>query len=83
MFSYAFWIQPSINTKPWLSLTVRGNRPGKPVQHEIKYLCKSAREIFMGQPILLELEAPMTVCGQSVQVQALVSTAPMIYLLIY
>lgn len=45
---------------------VRGNRPGKAVQlqeYEIKYLCTKAREIFIGQPILLELEAPIKICG--------------------
>jgi Calcineurin-like phosphoesterase/Serine-threonine protein phosphatase N-terminal domain len=47
---------------------VRGNRPGKPVQlaeYEIKYLCTKAREIFINQPILLELEAPIKICGGS------------------
>ncbi|KAG9313568.1 Metallo-dependent phosphatase-like protein, partial [Chiua virens] len=47
-------------------LEVRGNRPGKPVQlqeYEIKYLCTKAREIFINQPILLELEAPIKICG--------------------
>lgn len=47
-------------------LLVRGHRPGKPVQlheHEIKYLCTKAREIFISQPILLELEAPIKICG--------------------
>jgi hypothetical protein len=46
---------------------VRGNRPGKPVQlaeYEIKYLCTKAREIFINQPILLELEAPIKICGE-------------------
>jgi len=46
--------------------SVRGNRPGKPVQlqeYEIKYLCTKAREIFINQPILLELEAPIKICG--------------------
>lgn len=46
---------------------VRGNRPGKAVQlqeYEIKYLCTRAREIFISQPILLELEAPIKICGQ-------------------
>ncbi|KDQ58452.1 hypothetical protein JAAARDRAFT_193023 [Jaapia argillacea MUCL 33604] len=45
---------------------LRGNRPGKPVQlqeYEIKYLCTKAREIFINQPILLELEAPIKICG--------------------
>lgn len=32
-------------------------------EYEIKYLCTKAREIFIGQPILLELEAPIKICG--------------------
>ncbi|KAG9095549.1 Serine/threonine-protein phosphatase pp1 [Ceratobasidium sp. 370] len=47
-------------------LEVRGNRPGKPVQlqeFEIKFLCTKARDIFINQPILLELEAPIKICG--------------------
>lgn len=50
-------------------LEVRGSRPGKQVQlleAEIRYLCTKAREIFISQPILLELEAPIKVsqhCG--------------------
>lgn len=55
----------SVLTMPCL---VRGNRPGKPVQlqeYEIKYLCTKAREIFINQPILLELEAPIKICGAS------------------
>ncbi|KAK9260500.1 Metallo-dependent phosphatase-like protein, partial [Lipomyces tetrasporus] len=45
-------------------LEVRGSRPGKQVQlleQEIRYLCTKAREIFIQQPILLELEAPIKV----------------------
>lgn len=45
---------------------MRGNRPGKQVQlheSEIKFLCTKAREIFINQPILLELEAPIKICG--------------------
>ena len=45
-------------------LEVRGSRPGKQVQlleTEIRYLCTKAREIFISQPILLELEAPIKV----------------------
>lgn len=45
---------------------VRGNRPGKQVilqEYEIKFLCTKAREIFINQPILLELEAPIKICG--------------------
>ncbi|KAL0143177.1 serine threonine-protein phosphatase [Mucor lusitanicus] len=47
-------------------LEVRGSRPGKQVQlgeHEIRFLCQKAREIFMNQPILLDLEAPIKVCA--------------------
>ncbi|KAJ7036709.1 serine/threonine-protein phosphatase [Mycena alexandri] len=47
-------------------LEVRGNRPGKAVklqEYEIQYLCAKAREIMITQPILLELEAPIKVCG--------------------
>jgi serine/threonine-protein phosphatase PP1 catalytic subunit len=49
-------------------LEVRGSRPGKQVQlleKEIRYLCTKAREIFISQPILLELEAPIKVCKSS------------------
>lgn len=47
-------------------LEVRGSRPGKPVQlteAEIRGLCHKSREIFISQPILLELEAPIKICG--------------------
>lgn len=49
--------------------TVRGSRPGKYAQlpeAEIRYLCLKAREIFLTQPILLELEAPLKLCGERV-----------------
>lgn len=45
-------------------LEVRSARPGTLVQlleSEICFLCKNAREIFMSQPVLLELEAPTKV----------------------
>ncbi len=45
---------------------MRGSRPGKQVQLtelEIRYLCVKSREIFVNQPILLELEAPIKICG--------------------
>ena len=48
-------------------LEVRGSKPGKPVpltENEIKDLCYRSREIFINQPILLELEAPIKVCGK-------------------
>mmetsp|Transcript_7292 Transcript_7292/g.21534 ORF Transcript_7292/g.21534 Transcript_7292/m.21534 type:complete len:326 (+) Transcript_7292:258-1235(+) len=47
-------------------LAVRGERPGKQValeDNEIRMLCIRAREVFMAQPILLELEAPIKICG--------------------
>ncbi|KAJ7052179.1 serine/threonine-protein phosphatase PP1 [Mycena amicta] len=49
-------------------LLVRGYRPGKEVkleEYEIQYLCRTSREIMMAQPILLELEAPLKVCGDT------------------
>ncbi|KAG8253592.1 Serine/threonine-protein phosphatase PP1-gamma catalytic subunit [Homalodisca vitripennis] len=48
-------------------LEVRGARPGKNVQlteSEIRGLCLKSREIFLSQPILLELEAPLKICGK-------------------
>ncbi|KAI3359530.1 hypothetical protein L3Q82_013930, partial [Scortum barcoo] len=44
----------------------KGSRPGKNVQlteGEIRGLCLKSREIFLSQPILLELEAPLKICG--------------------
>lgn len=40
---------------------------GKQVQlseSEIRQLCVNARQIFLSQPILLELRAPIRICGQ-------------------
>lgn len=47
-------------------LDIRSVRPGKQAQlseAEIKQLCVASREIFMQQPNLLELEAPIKICG--------------------
>ncbi|ELW65529.1 Serine/threonine-protein phosphatase PP1-gamma catalytic subunit [Tupaia chinensis] len=47
-------------------MLVRGSKPGKNVQlqeNEIRGLCLKSREIFLSQPILLELEAPLKICG--------------------
>ena len=32
-------------------------------ENEIRTLCLKSREIFLSQPILLELEAPLKICG--------------------
>ena len=32
-------------------------------EQEIRQLCMTAKEIFMSQPNLLELEAPIKICG--------------------
>merc|ERR1712046_154928 len=58
--------QPNVDTCIDKLLEVRGQRPGKAVnltEHEIRYLCTQAREVFMQQSILLELEAPIKICG--------------------
>jgi len=42
------------------------NRPGKQVQlseSEIRQLCNVSRDIFLKQPFLLQLEAPIKICG--------------------
>jgi len=47
-------------------LSVTGSKPGKQVnllESEIQGLVMTAREIFLSQPMLLELEAPLKVCG--------------------
>lgn len=47
-------------------LEVHSSRPGKTVnltESEIVILCDRSREIFKSQPILLELEAPLKICG--------------------
>ncbi|CAB4068846.1 PPP1C [Lepeophtheirus salmonis] len=47
-------------------LGVRGSHPGKRVnmdEEEVLGLCLKSRAIFLQQPILLELEAPLKICG--------------------
>ena len=51
----------------YILFSVRGSRPGKNVQlteNEIRGLCLKSRELFLSQPILLELEAPLKICGE-------------------
>ena len=48
-------------------LEVRGKKPGKNVQlsaEDIQHLCQRSRELFISQPNLLELEAPIKICGK-------------------
>jgi len=48
-------------------LSVKGSKPGKQVnllESEITALVTKAREVFISQPILLELEAPLKICGK-------------------
>jgi hypothetical protein len=43
------------------------SKPGKQVnltEAEVRGLCIKARDIFINQPILLELEAPIKICGK-------------------
>lgn len=47
-------------------LESKGARQGKPVnlsEAEIRGLCIKSRDIFLSQPMLLELEAPIKICG--------------------
>jgi|Transcript_51374 serine/threonine-protein phosphatase PP1 catalytic subunit len=47
-------------------LEVRACRPGKMAQlseAEVCALCTRSRDVFMDQPILLELECPLKICG--------------------
>jgi serine/threonine-protein phosphatase PP1 catalytic subunit len=39
------------------------NRQVSLTEQEIKWLCIKSKEIFINQPILLELEAPIKICG--------------------
>ena len=45
---------------------MRSSRPGKIVSldiAEVRGLCLQSREIFLNEPILLDLEAPIKICG--------------------
>ena len=46
------------------------SKPGKQVnltEAEVRGLCIKARDIFINQPILLELEAPIKICGKHIK----------------
>jgi serine/threonine-protein phosphatase PP1 catalytic subunit len=48
------------------NLKVRGSQTNINVnisENEIRTLCLKSREIFLNQPVLLELEAPIKICG--------------------
>ena len=47
-------------------LQARKFKPGhriELVEDEVKWLCYKSKDIFLSQPILLELEAPINICG--------------------
>ena len=62
------WLQVRVACKiPFLLSVARGTRAIKTVQlseNEVRGLCHKSREIFLNQPILLELDAPLKVCGK-------------------
>jgi serine/threonine-protein phosphatase PP1 catalytic subunit len=50
-------------------LSARGSRPGRQVnlsENDVKWLCVKSKEVFTNQPVLLELEAPIKICGKNV-----------------
>jgi serine/threonine-protein phosphatase PP1 catalytic subunit len=56
------WIDSIID----LLLSARNKKPGTPVElsaQDATQLCTMAREVFMSQPMLLELGAPIKICG--------------------
>jgi hypothetical protein len=47
-------------------LQARNKKPGTPVEISVQdatTLCNQARDVFMSQPMLLELGAPIKICG--------------------
>ena len=56
------WIDSMID----LLLSARNKKPGTPVElsaQDATALCTQARDIFLSQPMLLELGAPIKICG--------------------
>jgi len=52
----------------FVRIAVRTKKVGKEVQlkeKEILGLCHASREILQSQPMLLELEAPIRICGKT------------------
>ena len=63
---------PPANEEHWIDsmidllLSARHKKPGTPVDltaQDATKLCTEARELFMSQPMLLELGAPIKICG--------------------
>lgn len=47
-------------------LEVKGSKPGKQVnltENEISIICLKSRDVFITQPMLIELDAPVQICG--------------------
>lgn len=63
---------PPVAEESWIDgmidqlLQARNKRPGTPVELSVQdatNLCNQAREVFLSQPMLLELGAPIKICG--------------------
>ena len=62
MTSETSWIDGIIDNL----LSARNKRPGTPVDISVQdatNLCNQAREVLLSQPMLLELGAPIKICG--------------------
>mmetsp|Transcript_41427 Transcript_41427/g.99797 ORF Transcript_41427/g.99797 Transcript_41427/m.99797 type:complete len:99 (-) Transcript_41427:1012-1308(-) len=56
------WVDGMID----MLLSARNKKPGTPVDMSVQdatQLCNQSREVFMQQPMLLELGAPIKICG--------------------
>ena len=63
-------------------LAVRNSKVPKQVnllEAEIKGLCHKCKEIFMQQPIFLELEAPLKICGINCFIKVIFMDSTLIY----
>ena len=48
-----------------LSVRTRANKKVDLPEQTITHLCRQAREVFMAQPMLLEISAPVKICGDT------------------